>query len=111
MLLHFVLSKRNIWKKIAWFQIKISHINLASRNHINIRILFISIEDVESERCNRATKPIAMCVDTFFQARRGTGYRIKLSHLTFPSCWGNDQQSSSPESFPRQGRATDSKGR
>lgn len=32
------------------------------------------------------------------------GYRVKLSHLTFPSCWGNDQQSSSPESFPRQGK-------
>jgi len=48
--------KEKYLEKIAWFQIKISHI-LASRNHINIRILFISIEDVESERCNRATKP------------------------------------------------------
>jgi len=56
----------------------------------------------------RPSRTIVMCVDTFFQAHRGggTGYRIKLSHLTFPSCWGNDQQSSSPESFPRQGRKT-----
>lgn len=50
------------------------------------------------------------CYDYFFNVGSGGsfaaahfGYRVKLSHLTFPSCWGNDQQSSSPESFPRQG--------
>ena len=45
---------------------------------------------------------VTVCVDPFFQQRRETGYRIKLSHLTFPSCRGNGQQSSSPETFPRQ---------
>lgn len=71
----------------------------------NTQILFITkYHETETHYYNHANNPnVTMCVDTFFQARRGTRYRIKLSHLTFPSCWGNDQQSSSPESFPRQG--------